>query len=57
MHGPNAFRVKGSLANMPEFARAFGCRSGDPMVRPESVRVVIWQLVCTRDAAADSFLR
>jgi predicted metalloendopeptidase len=42
VHGPNAFRVNGPLANMPEFARAFGCRPGDPMVRPDSVRVAIW---------------
>jgi len=42
VHGPNAFRVNGPLANMPEFARAFGCHQGDPMVRPHSVRVNIW---------------
>jgi putative endopeptidase len=42
VHGPNAFRVNGPLANMPEFARAFGCHQGDPMVRPDSVRVNIW---------------
>jgi putative endopeptidase len=42
VHGPNAFRVNGPLANMPEFARAFGCREGDAMVRPDSVRVAIW---------------
>jgi Peptidase family M13 len=28
VHGSNAFRVNGPLANMPEFARAFGCRPG-----------------------------
>jgi putative endopeptidase len=42
VHGPNAFRVTGPLANMPEFARAFGCKPGDPMVRPDSARVAIW---------------
>ena len=42
VHGPNAFRVNGPLANMPEFAQAFGCKPGDPMVRPDSVRVAIW---------------
>ena len=42
VHGPNAFRVTGPLANMPEFARAFGCKPGDPMVRPDGARVAIW---------------
>ena len=41
-HAPNAFRANGPLANMPEFARAFGCKAGDPMVRDERVRVQIW---------------
>lgn len=27
------FRVNGPLSNMPEFAAAFGCKKGDPMVR------------------------
>ena len=30
------------LSNMPEFARAFGCRPGDPMVRADDARVRIW---------------
>jgi putative endopeptidase len=41
-HGPAHWRVNGPLVNMPEFARAFGCRNGDPMVRADSVRVTIW---------------
>jgi putative endopeptidase len=41
-HSPNEFRVNGPLANMPEFAAAFGCKPGDPMVRAEAERVVIW---------------
>jgi predicted metalloendopeptidase len=36
------WRANGPLANLPEFARAFGCRSGDPMVQPDSVRAQIW---------------
>jgi putative endopeptidase len=41
-HSPGPFRVNGPLSNMPEFAQAFGCRAGDPMVRPESLRARIW---------------
>ncbi|MEP7067446.1 MAG: M13 family metallopeptidase, partial [Gemmatimonadota bacterium] len=32
-HAPARWRVNGPLANMPEFAKAFGCKSGDVMVR------------------------
>jgi putative endopeptidase len=41
-HSPNEFRVNGPLSNMPEFAAAFGCKQGDPMVRPDDVRAKIW---------------
>ena len=41
-HSPGRFRVNGPLSNMPEFARAFGCKEGDPMVRPDSLRARIW---------------
>ena len=36
------FRVNGPLSNMPEFAQAFQCKAGDPMVRPEADRCQIW---------------
>ena len=36
------FRVNGPLSNMPEFAAAFGCKAGDPMVRPPDKRCQIW---------------
>jgi predicted metalloendopeptidase len=27
---------------MPEFAKAFGCKEGDPMVAPAATRAAIW---------------
>ncbi|HEX8273327.1 MAG TPA: M13 family metallopeptidase [Longimicrobiaceae bacterium] len=42
VHSPGEFRVNGPLSNMPEFAAAWGCKAGDPMVRPEAERVRIW---------------
>lgn len=41
-HSPDTWRAIGVLSNMPEFAQAFGCQAGDPMVRPDSVRGQIW---------------
>jgi putative endopeptidase len=41
-HAPALWRVMGPLSNLPEFAAAFHCTAGDPMVRPDSVRVEIW---------------
>lgn len=32
-HSPGKWRVNGVLSNMPEFQKAFGCSSGQPMVR------------------------
>ena len=32
-HAPEFWRVNGPLSNIPAFAQAFGCKSGDPMVR------------------------
>ena len=34
------FRANGPLSNMPEFAKAFQCKIGDPMVRKD--RCQIW---------------
>jgi putative endopeptidase len=36
------FRVNGPLSNMPEFAQAYGCKTGDAMVRPPDQRCQIW---------------
>jgi putative endopeptidase len=41
-HSPGRWRTNGPLSNMPEFALAFGCKPGDPMVRPDSVRATLW---------------
>lgn len=42
VHSPDGLRVNGPLANMPEFRQAFGCKAGDPMVRPDSLRAEVW---------------
>jgi putative endopeptidase len=41
-HSPGEWRTNGPISNLPQFAAAFGCKPGDPMVRPEAVRPVIW---------------
>ncbi len=41
-HSPGKFRVNGPFSNLPEFYKAFGVKPGDPMERPDSVRVKIW---------------
>jgi putative endopeptidase len=41
-HAPAKWRVNGPLSNMPEFAKAWGCKEGDAMVRPADKRATIW---------------
>jgi putative endopeptidase len=41
-HSPGKWRVNGPLSMMPEFAKAFGCKTGDAMVLPDSLRARIW---------------
>jgi len=41
-HAPANFRAIAPPSNMPEFAAAFQCKDGDPMVRSGGKRVVIW---------------
>ena len=38
-HSPAEYRINGVVANMPEFARAFSCKAGQPMVRENVCRV------------------
>ena len=39
-HSLPRWRVNGPMSNMPQFAKAFGCKSGDAMVRKDAC--VIW---------------
>jgi predicted metalloendopeptidase len=41
-HSLPHWRVFGPLANIPEFAQAFGCQSGDPMVIAPVKRTEVW---------------
>jgi endothelin-converting enzyme/putative endopeptidase len=38
-HSPDHFRVTGAIVNQPDFAAAFGCKKGTPMVPANSCRV------------------
>jgi putative endopeptidase len=38
-HSPDQYRINGVVANMPEFATAFSCKLGQPMVRANACRV------------------
>jgi putative endopeptidase len=41
-HSPTMFRAIGAPSNMPAFASAFACKSGDTMVRDGDTQVKIW---------------
>lgn len=41
-HAPDHWRANGPLMNTPAFAKAFGCKPGDPMVRPPELIPQIW---------------
>jgi len=38
-HSPPAWRVNGLVPNVPEFAKAFSCKAGQPMVRENACRI------------------
>jgi putative endopeptidase len=41
-HAPAHFRAIGAPSNLESFARAYGCKDGDKMVRSGDNRIVIW---------------
>jgi len=41
-HSPAKYRVNGVVVNMPEFARAFSCKAGQPMVKPAEKVCKVW---------------
>ena len=41
-HSPAHWRVNGPLSVLDEFAKAFGCKAGDPMVAAPETRARIW---------------
>ena len=41
-HSPAKFRINGVVVNMPEFTKAFGCKAGQPMVRPANQMCKVW---------------
>jgi endothelin-converting enzyme/putative endopeptidase len=41
-HSPAKYRVNGVLLNMPEFANAFSCKPGKPMVKPADQICKVW---------------
>ena len=41
-HAPADFRAIGAPSNLPAFAAAFQCKTGDAMVRADDKKVVIW---------------
>ena len=42
VHSPGRWRVNGVVSNMPEFAKAFGCKSGQPMAPAPANQCRVW---------------
>jgi len=40
-HPLSKFRANGPLSNMAEFAKAFGCKKGEPMVREQTCKNLV----------------
>jgi len=41
-HSPARYRINGVVVNMPEFAEAFNCKPGQPMVKPAADVCRVW---------------
>jgi putative endopeptidase len=41
-HSPSKYRINGVVVNMPEFASAFSCKAGQPMVNPPDKVCKVW---------------
>jgi putative endopeptidase len=41
-HSPSKYRINGVVVNMPEFAQAFACKAGQPMVNPPEKMCKVW---------------
>ncbi len=41
-HSPAEYRINGVVVNMPEFAKAFACKPGQAMVKPEGAVCKVW---------------
>jgi putative endopeptidase len=41
-HSPPEYRINGVVVNMPEFAKAFGCKAGQPMTKPDAKVCKVW---------------
>jgi len=41
-HSPGRYRINGVVVNMPEFEKAFACKPGQQMVKPQAERCKVW---------------
>jgi endothelin-converting enzyme/putative endopeptidase len=41
-HSPGRYRINGVAVNMPEFEKAFNCKPGQKMVKPDAERCKVW---------------
>jgi putative endopeptidase len=41
-HSPSKYRINGVVVNMPQFAQAFACKAGQPMVNPPEKVCKVW---------------
>jgi putative endopeptidase len=41
-HSPGKYRINGVVVNMPEFGKAFGCKAGQLMIKPDDKVCRVW---------------